>query len=259
MKILLLAHFFMKSLLKQKATIVMSLLTTLFLSIAWLLSDMNIGAVFKLFEDVLLTSEMFLLHLSAIFYAYEFLQKERIGGVFVLPLATGMKRSHYLLAVLLGQWSMLLLFAMILLILDTLVLFMVEGTFVWMVLWQLILYVLSSMMVSLLIILFSQFVSIMNAVIYSMTLYFLGNALDELYLYAYFIHIDPLLQKVYHILEFLIPNFALFDKQGIIVNRSVESTSVTILEPTVYFLIATTIIFLITNWKFSRKALKVGE
>jgi len=258
-QIIALTKFYSLSLLKQKATQVMILLTVVFLGISWLISDVNIATKFKLFEDVLLTSQMALLHLSAMFYTFEFLQKERIGGLYVLPLSTGMKRSHYLLSVFLMLSTALVLFLSILMVIDALVLYVVEGSLRVEVLWQLVLYFFSAQLLAFIVIMFSQYVSIMNSLTYAITLYFMGNALDELYYYAFILKKNELLQQVYDVLLFIIPNFSIYDKQGIVVNQSIYLNSELYLEPLLYTLIVTVIIYNLALFKFKRKALRLGE
>lgn len=257
--VLALARFFMQGFFKQKATTVMVLITAIIVVLSWTISDVDIGSSHKLFEDVLLTSQLFLIHFMAIFYAYEYGQKERLGGIFVLPLSMGLSRSHYIFGVILGQWLMLLFFTVILLLIDSGALWLFEGSISFVVLWQVILNLFSAMLVVLLVLLFSQFVSVMNSVIYTLTLFFLGNGLDELYIYSHDIKPNEFMQTMYSVLEYIIPNFSLFDKLGAIVNRADEDASVLYLQPVMYTIIASTLFISIMVWKFSKRALKVGE
>lgn len=258
-KIIALTQFYSKSLLKQKATQLMVLLTVLFIGVSFLVSDINIATRFKLFEDVLLTSQMLLLHMSALFYTFEFLQNERLGGLYVLPLSTSMSRFQYLISVFLMIKMVLVMFLGVLLIVDSAVLYLLEGTIRFEVLWQLFLYFLSAQLLAFLIVMFSQYVSIMNSMIYALTLYFMGNALDELYYYAYTWKNNVLLQNIYDVLIYVVPNFSIFDKQGLVVNNSVYDTSEMYFEPLLYIIISVVIVFNIALYKFKRKALRLGE
>ncbi len=258
-KITALALFFVKSFLKQKATTLYLVMTVAFIALAWSVSDINIAKKYKLFEDIVLISQFFLLFVAAIFYGFEFLNKERIAGIFVLPLAMGVSRRAYLLSVVMGLWMMLSILGGMLLLIDALLFYFIEGAVNGLLLWQVFLFLLSSYLVVLLIILFAQFVSVMNSIIYTLTFYFLGNGLDELYFYAYHLKVNETLQTVYSVLIYIIPNFALFDKQGIVVNEAAYSVYSMFVQPVVYTLIASVILFSIAVMKFEKRALKVGQ
>ena len=253
-----LSTFFMRSLLKQKASYVLVILVVLMLVLAYMASDINIGKTYKLFEDLLLGSQMFLLHLMAIFYAFEFLQKERLNGLFILPLSTSLNRRAYLLAVFLAQLELIGLLGVIFIGIDVIALWLVEGSVAGIVLLQVLLYVLSAMLLSFLVLMLSQYVSIMNSMIYAVTLFMIGGGLDELYVYVFYMHPELELQTMTNFLYYGFINFSLFDMQSIVVNRSIfESHKV--IEPMVYFFILSVILFSLASMKFSKRVLKTGE
>lgn len=257
-KVHALSSFYMQSMLKQKASYIFVILTLVILVLSWLSSDLNIGKKYKLFEDLMLTSQMFLLHLAAIFYAFEMLQKERLSGSFVLPLSTHISRRTYLFASFLAMTKLLLLLMSIFMLIDAVVLFIVESEIVWLVLFQLFLYTLSAILVVYLILMFAQYVSIMNALIYALTLFVIGGALDELYRYVFYLHPDESLQPLVTVLYYAVTNFSLFDIQSFVVNRSVFETRI-LIEPVIYFFIMATLVFYVATIKFEKRVLKVGE
>jgi len=258
-QVIALAIFFFKSFVKLKSTYILVFVALFSLILSFFLSDIDIGKQYKLFEDFFLTTQMFILHVAAFFYGYEYIQKERISGVFILPLATGLSRRSYLLSVILGQLFVLGSIFSALILIDSVALILLEGSVTFSLLWQLTLYFLSSLIIIMLIILFSQFVSSMNSMIYALIFFVVGNSLDELYVYAYYVSKNSVLQLVSDISVYIIPNFSIFDKQGIVVNRSDVDSFYLYGEPLIYLVLAVSILFFITNLKLSNRVLKVGE
>ncbi len=258
-KVFNLVSFFSKSLLKEKATILFVLLAIIMIVIALSLSDIDIARKYKLLEDVLLTSQMFLLHIAALFYTFDFLQKERSLGLFVLPLSTGLSRQKYLISVFFTIFFMIATIFISFFIIDTLLLYILEKSFAYGVLWQLFLYTLSSIILGFFIIMFSNFVSLMNSLIYSVALFFIGNGLDEFYIYAHYIKKEIFLKTISELLYFLFPNFSIFDKQAIVVNRAFIEKSEFFAYPLLYFFIVSFIIFTISLLKYQKRVLRFGE
>lgn len=258
-KILALTRFSMRSLLKQKTSYVLVIMSVLSLILALVLSNVNIADKYRLFEDVLLSSQMAIFHLSALFYSYEYLYKERLGGSFILPLASGMSRSAYLLSTFLVQTSLLIMLFAIFGLMDVIALFFIEGEVNLLIIYQLFLYLLSSIFLSALVIMFSQYVSVMNSVIYSIFLFIIGSALDEVYYYVDFILKDSgTIMRMTQFIYYLVPNFSLFDKQGVVVNK-VDVNLWLYFEPILYFSLFMIIIYLLALSKFAKKVLRVGE
>lgn len=253
-----LAQFFMRSLLNQKTSYLLVILVLLMLVLAFLASDINIGKSHKLFEDLLLSSQMFVLHIMAFFYSFEFLQKERLNGLFILPLSTSLSRCSYLFSVFLAQLELIGLLGMLFIGIDILALWLVEGSIAWMVVLQVALYILSAMLLSFLIIMLSQYVSIMNSMIYAVTLFIIGGGLDELYVYVFYMHPELGLETMTKVLYYGFINFSFFDIQSVVVNRSVFESS-RVIEPFIYFFIVTVIMFSLANMKFAKRVLKTGE
>lgn len=259
-KIFALASFFAKSLFKQKATTLFVVLALVMFAIALAVSDIDIARRFKLLEDVLLTSQMFLLHIAGLFYGFELLQKDKNGGIFVLPLSTALRRSCYMASLFLALSIMVLWLFLAFFLVDALLLYAIEGELAMLVLWQLFLFALSAVLLAFLALLFSQFVSIMNATIYAVSLFLLGSGLDELYLYAHGVLKEPgLLKPLSEILFYILPNFSLFDLQGIVVNRASFDSWRLFLFPPLYFVALVGVLFVITVIKYNKRVLKVGE
>lgn len=256
---LALARFFMTSFIKQKSTMLFGVLAVALIVLSYSVSDINIAKKYKLFEDLVMLSQGFLLHLAAFFYTFEFLQKERSVGIFVLPLATQMSRRSYLFSVVLALFGMLILLGSLLIGIDLLMLFFIEDKVHFLVLWQLLLFIFSASLLVILMVLFSQFVSVMNSVIYAVIFYLLGNGLDELYYYAYYLKPQEWMQHIYCVIIYLIPNFSLFDKQGMIVNHAHYENFDLFFAPLIYWIIACMILFAIASLKFEKRALKVGQ
>ena len=258
-KILSIVKFFSKSLFKEKATILFIILATIMIVISLGISDIDIARKYKLLEDVLLTSQMFLLHIAAIFYTFEFLQKEKNLGLFVLPLSTGLSRKNYLIAVFLTLLFMVFSIFLSFFVIDFVLLWVLEKKFVYEVLWQLFLYALSSTLLAFLIIMFSNFVSLMNSIIYSVALFFIGNGLDEFYIYSYYIKKEKILENLSSMFYYIFPNFSIFDKQAIVVNRGFFDFGDFFVYPVIYFFIATFLIFSISLLKYQKRVLRFGE
>ncbi len=258
-EILAVSLFFSKSLLKERATAIFVILAVVMIAIALGLSDINIARRFKLLEDVLLTSQMFLLHIAALFYAFEFLQKERTLGLFVLPLSAGMSRGRYLVSKFITLTIMVMSIFFSFLALDAVILYFIEKEITYMLFWQLFLYVLSALVLGFSILFFSNLVSLMNSVIYAVALFFIGNGLDEFYIYAKHISKDALMQYIASLLFYTVPNYSIFDKQAEVVNRAYISTEQFYLYPVLYFFALLFLIFSASYLKYRTKVLRFGE
>ena len=258
-RIVTLSRFFAKSMIREKASYLFGVLAVAILVVSLGLSGTDIGFRYKLFEDILLTSQGYFFIVAALFYAFMALSRERNLGIFVLPLANGMRRCEYLLALMFSLvWIISILFALFFL-LDMLFLYGVEGTIYPPVLWQLFLYYLVACMVAFLIVSLSHYVSLTNAVLYALAFFLIGNALDELYLYAWFMTDSPFLQQLSSVLYYLLPNFSLFDLQGIVVNRHGADIWQAVGLPLAYFTVWSALLYGLAWVRFRKKALSVGS
>lgn len=258
-KIVTLSFLIAKSLYKEKASYLFGVLAGVIMLLSLALGGTRIGEKYKLFEDILLTSQGYFFIVAALFYGFLQLSRDRSLGLFVLPLGNGMSRDAYLLSQMFASvWMMTVLFILFFL-LDTVMIFFVEGSVYPGLLWQLFLYFLSAQLVAFFVMTLALYVSLTNAALYALVLFFIGNALDELFVYANFIAPDPLFGKAAWMLYYLFPNFSLFDLQGVVVNRrSVELWSGVML-PLFYFVIWAGICFLASLSRFQKKALTLGD
>ena len=175
-KIVTLSLLWAKSLFKEKSTYLFGVMAAVIILLSIALSGTEIGRKYKLFEDILLTSQGYFFILAALFYAFFQESRDRNLGLFVLPVANGMSRNEYLMAKMLSlAWVILSLFVMFIL-LDTVALAVVEGAVEFLLLWQLFLYTLSALLVAYMIVSLSQYVSLTNALLYSITLFLIGHA-----------------------------------------------------------------------------------
>lgn len=259
-KILALSSFFSISLLKQKASNLFVILAVLMIVVAYLFADIDIASRFKLFEDLLLTSQMGLLHLAAVFYMFDFLQRDNSHGIFILPLSTNLTREQYLMSIFMTLFRLLATLFFIFMVLDVGMLFFIEETFRISFLWQLFLFTFSSLLLGSMVIMFSQYVSIMNAVIYSITVFILGSGLDELYIYVNYIgEVSDLSKTVGSALYYILPNFSQFDIQSKVVNLSSLDIYKDVMYPLIYAIGLFLIIYLLSAYRYKKKVLKVGE
>lgn len=251
--------FYAKSLFKHRATLLFLLLAALMLIVAFLLSDVNIAVRHKLFEDVLLSSQMFLLHLAAVFYAFDLFSRDRVQGLFVLPLASGVKRELYAISLMGTVIFMVAWLLLLFLGIDSLMLFLLEGTVPAIILWQLMLYLFSAVLLIVLIYCMSQLVAVMNAVIYGLMFFMIGSGLDELYLFAQKMQEDVSVQILAKFLYYVLPNFSHFDIQSLAVNRTFTEWYTVYLFPVLYFVGYTGVLMAIALHQYRKKALSVGN
>jgi hypothetical protein len=196
---------------------------------------------------------------AALFYAFMMISRDRTLGLFILPLANGMKRSRYLWAQMAAMvWIVGILFGLFV-VLDVLSLLAIEGAVYGMLLWQLFLYFLSALMAAFLIVALANYVSLTNAVLYAVTLFFVGHALDELYLYAHTLQESAILQGVAAFGYYLLPNFSLFDLQGLIVNRRTLPLYEGFILPVAYFVVWSVLLYAAALVRYRKRALTVGN
>lgn len=249
-KVISLTLFYCKILIKNRATPLFGTIALASLVIAYFLSNVNIVIRFKLFEDILLTSQAYLLILCALFYTFELLTRDKISGFFILPLSLGVERNEYLLTLFIAPLGILFFLFLAFLGVDFLFLYFIEGEVHLGILYQLYLFFLEAALFSMIMTLFAQYVSIMNSATYALLLYLIGNGLDELkHLFGDNIAITTL--------YYLFPNFSFFDMQSLVVNR-LPLVSASYIFPTLYFIAYTSLIYGIAYAKYKKKVLDVA-
>lgn len=251
-----LSLFFAHSLLKEKANFLLLFFALLSAAVSTALSGTDIAVKHKLFEDLLLTTQSSLLLIAGLFYAYTLLQKEKTKGLYVLPLASGVTRFAYQAALFKAPNITTFMLFLLFVLCDSVILYLTEGEIKSTLLLQLFLYYLAASFLISLTVFLSRFVSVMNASLYSVIFFVIGNALDELLIYAKTLN-DATLLFVSKILYVALPNFSLFDYQSAIVNGArLDYSDIAI--SIVYFMTYVLALGLGAYVKFRHKALNVG-
>lgn len=247
-------YFFVQNSLKSKTTTLFILLCALLVVISLLLSGVDIVVKHKLFINFLLTTQSYMLHLVALFYAYDLLFKDRVLGAFVIPISSGLSRDAYLLSLMLSLLFLVGILFTIFFCINTISFIFILGEIRFELLLQLFLYFLSASMLAMFTILFSLYVSLFNSLIYSVILFFIGNSLDELLLFA---SKGDFFEKVSLALYYLIPNFSLFDFQSEVVSN-LFIPYYELLAPIVYFVAIFLLIYTLASRRYKTKVLDVG-
>ncbi len=251
MKTLSSVKFLLKSLFGERATGVFAVLGVLFLVLALSLSDVNIAVKYKLLEDSLIATQSFILFLSAIFYAFLLMEKERKGGIFVFILASGSSRGEYMSALFLSIFTLLSsVFALFLLIDAVFLSVFADGVSVEF-LSRLTMSALSSVLLGFLTLSLARFVSNTNAVIYAIFLFFIGNGADELMLYAADAS-NTALSMVANLIYYVFPNFSFFDAASI--QSAFDKQTFAML----YFVLYSLILYSLAHFKLKKEVLRVG-
>ena len=158
----------------------------------------------------MLVCEGFLLLLSSLFYSLILLKKDKDLKLFMLPIGMGMKRKEYLLSFFMGIIFVQFLLFLTFLLFDLFFVIVIENSIYFPLFYQLFLFFLQSVLVGFIIIFLSEYVSVFNSLIYATTIFIIGSALDEVYLF--FKHLK--------FLYFIFPNFYLFDFTALVTNRA---------------------------------------
>ena len=167
----------------------------------------------RLFRDITLALQSFTLHLVALFSTLLYLEKERRGGVYIFPLSSGLSRDSYFLSLNLSR--------VIVLSIPTLFFFVVNWSYSIVsgrelsLNFHLLLLFTSSLLLSSLFLTIAQYVSPLKSLVYAITIFFIGNSLDEVYIYGYILKEDETMQIVYQVLSRVVPNFYIFDSNEI--------------------------------------------
>ncbi len=206
------------SLLRQRLTPLLAGFGLLCVAVALLMSTIDIGVRFRLFENLLLSAEVLLLHALALLYAFELLRRDQADMLYVLPLATALGRGRYLAGRYLGVVAALGLFVLLCVVLDLGLSLATEGAWRPLLAGQAALFGLSAALLAALVFAFAQLSSPLGAVLYAVALWLIGNGLDELYIY---------LQQeggaaalaLGRGLYYLLPDFSFFDLTSRVINR----------------------------------------
>ncbi len=210
-RVFALTLFLYKSFVKQRAITLFIILSIVSIAISIGVSHIDMGdGNSRLFRDVTISIQGSLLHLIAIFSLFSYLGKERNGGIFIFPLSSSLNRGLYFLSVVLSQIATILSLFILFMVVDQIYMAIYKVDVK--IAYQLSLSILSSTVLILLFLALAQFTTALKAMIYSLTIFFFGNGLDELYIYAYKIKNDLQLQTIYDYLSIVVPNFHIFDQ-----------------------------------------------
>lgn len=251
MKTLSSVKFLLKSLFGERATSVFAVMGVLFLVFAFSLSDVNIAVQYKLLEDSLIAAQSFILFLSAIFYAFLLMEKERKGGIFVFILSSGSSRGEYMGALFLSIFALLSSVFALFLVIDVAFLSVFADGMNTAFLSRIAMSALSSVFLGFLTLALARFVSNTNAVIYAIFLFFIGNGADELMLYAAS-EKGAALSAVANTIYYVFPNFSFFDMASI--QTAFDKQIFAIL----YFVLYSLILYSLAHFKLKKEVLRVG-
>ncbi len=251
-------RFALTLLAKERSAYLVIVLAVAFVGLALVFGDTQIGAPHKLFEDTLLATQAFLLQGAALFYGFLLRSKEEALGLHVLPLAYGLSRGRYLLGMMLAPAALLGLVALGLAAADTVLIFLVEGSLRSAVLAQLLAYYLASMLLGMVFFTLSHYVSITNALLYTVVLVLVGNALDEVLIYVKTLQAPEALVAV-KLLFYLLPNFSLYDFQSAVVNRRDIGWYTGLVFPLAYTLVWGALLYGVAWLRFVTKVLRGGR
>ncbi|MEF3191689.1 MAG: hypothetical protein K6347_03940 [Campylobacterales bacterium] len=254
-----LAFFLARSLLRQRATLIFLLLSLAMIGLSLSLGELNIAVPFRLFENVMLASQAYLLVIASVVYLFETLSKERLGGFFVLPLSTPLSRDGYLLALIGGIAIAIGLLLGLYLVADGLLLWLIEGEKAnYWILVQLFNHALAALLVTIVGLTTSQWVSSMNAIIYTLLFYMIGQGADELWLFSQQ-EKDEMLHIVAWVVYYLLPNFSRFDHLSLILSQDGCNLRELLVYPILYAMAWGWALYLVASWKFRKRSLLVGR
>jgi Cu-processing system permease protein len=241
------------SLRRQRITPFMLTLGLIFIALGLLMSSVDIGVRYRLFENILTSAQAFLLQMIAWLYTFEMIRKEQSLSLFVLPLSTSVSRYSYYSGRFIGVALMLAVFSLFFFIIDIFLLRWIEQQWVFQPLIQLCLFFFSALLSMAILYFFSSFVSAINAVIYSIMFWFIGHGLDELLIFAQ-TKLAPSVASTVQGLYYILPNFSFFDISSMAINRLPISTE-SWLFPILYSLGYSFILLALCNLIYQKKPL----
>ena len=186
-------------------------------------------------------------------YSFEILRHEQSDLLFMLPLSTGISRSDYLIGRFLGLSLIIMILGGCFVLLDTILMFWLEGAFIWQPLMQIVITTFGAILAAAIVFCFGVFTPAFSAVIYSLLFWLIGHGLDELYLFSEQ-KMSAMAQSISKLFYYLLPNFSLTDLSTIALNR-LPSSSWDWLFPIIYSLGYSALLLLIACTLYERKAL----
>jgi hypothetical protein len=197
----------------------------------------------RIFQDVTIFIQGNILILIAFYFSINYLEDERKSGIFIIPLSAGYSRLEYFISVLFSQIIVLLVPFFLFLFFDLIyiILLKYDLNLVFGLLGQLFI----SMILSFFIIAIGQWTSSLKSMIWTIGIYFIGNGLDELYIYSFKLHPNELSQNIYFIISKFMPHFYIFN--------SIDFSTFQILHMIIFL----TIIVIFGYLGFANKILKI--
>lgn len=206
--------FLAKLFVKERTFGLFALLSFFTIILSAGLSGIDIGdKEGRLFKDATLSIQSFALHIVSVFTTLLYLEKERRGGVFIFPLSSGLSRDEYFFSVTVSRVLIVSLLSLFFGSVNSLYLyiFQVDASLNF----NLTLLTISSILIASLFLTVAQYTTSLRAMIYTLTLFFMGNGLDELYIYSYKLEEDFQLKFIYDFVSKIIPNFYIFDQDKV--------------------------------------------
>lgn len=247
------SHATFTSLLRNRLTAFLLSLMLLFTLLCLVISTVDAGIRFRLFENLMLSGQTLLLYGFAWLYSFEVLRREQSELLFMLPLSTGISRTSYLVGRFMGLALVILALGICFILLDTILIFWLEKTFVWQLLIQILITTFGAILAAAIVFCFGVFTPAFSAVIYSLLFWLIGHGLDELYLFAEQ-QMSAFAQTSTKVFYYLLPNFSLTDLSTVALNR-MPSTSWDWIFPIVYSLGYSALLLTIASIIYQRKAL----
>lgn len=241
------------SLLRNKLTTFLLSLMVLFTLLCLVISTVDAGVRFRLFENLMLSGQALLLYGFAWLYSFEILRREQSDLLFMLPLSSGISRSNYLIGRFIGMASIILVLGGCFVLLDTLLILWLEKAFVWQPLMQIVITTFGAILAAAIVFCFGVVTPAFSAVIYSLLFWLIGHGLDELYLFAEQ-KMSAAAQITTKVFYYLLPNFSLTDLSSIALNR-LPASSWDWIFPIIYSLGYSTLLLIIASLLYQRKAL----
>jgi len=203
-----LVTFLTKVILGQKLFQPLFFSLLLLFLISYLFIDVNIGEPLKLFIDVNLSIQHGILHLIALMSGFILLTKFHSGALSLIPLTLPLSRLTVLLNLYLSLFTIITLLTLLLALIDGIIFSLLAPQFLIPLFIQLLLFTLSAMLLSTLLLTISWYSTPLKALFWTIALFLIGHGLDELLLFlkhdetSYFLGI---------LLFYLLPNFTHFD------------------------------------------------
>ncbi len=207
-KLLNLTNLLFKIAIKKRSSLIFVILAIFSLLTSSVISGID-DKTERIFQDVTIFIQGNILILIAFYFSINYLEDERKSGIFIIPLSAGYSRLEYFISVLFSQIIVLLVPFFLFLFFDLIyiILLKYDLNLVFGLLGQLFI----SMILSFLIIAIGQWTSSLKSMIWTIGIYFIGNGLDELYIYSFKLHPNELSQNIYFIISKFMPHFYIFN------------------------------------------------